>query len=392
MFVELHILQNFAPSNLNRDDTGAPKDCEFGGCRRARISSQCIKRAIRRVFAEGKLLPRENLACRTKRLVEELADRLSSSGKDKEQARGVVEAMLNGVKLAVKDDGKTQYLLFLGDAEITALATLCAEHWKALTKVAGADAGKAEDGKKRKKAAKAAVPEEIRKALDKLLDGGKAADLALFGRMLADIPEKNIDAACQVAHALSTNRVSMEFDYYTAVDDLKPEDTAGADMIGTVEFNSACYYRYANIDADKLLENLDGDEELARKTIEAFLRASCEAIPTGKQNSFAAHNPPSFILAVVRDGSAPLSLANAFEKPIGPGRDGGLVTRSVAALDGYWARLVAAYGKDGVRQTQAMRLDDEPELAGLGLKPVSFEDLVGKTVSAIEFNRKGEGK
>src|SRR5690606_30773078 len=162
----------------------------------------------------------------------------------------------------------------------------------------------------------------------KSLDGGRAVDLALFGRMLADLPDRNVDAACQVAHAISTHRVSAEFDYYTAVDDLKPDDTSGADMIGTVEFNSACYYRYANIDLRQLVKNLKGeaeevDAELAEAAVRAFLIASRDAIPTGKQNSFAARNAPSFFLAVVRDRGA-WSLANAFVAPVNGQQEGGL--------------------------------------------------------------------
>jgi len=179
------------------------------------------------------------------------------------------------------------------------------------------------------------------------LDGGKAADLALFGRMIADLPERNVEAACQVAHALPTNRVSMEFDFYTAVDDLRPEDTAGADMLGTVEFNSACFYRYANVDFDALTKNLD-DAELARRALWAFLRASITAVPTGKQNSMAAHNPPSFVLAVVRDGG-PWNLANAFLTPVQARQGGDLVQESIGRLDAYWGRLTAMYGLGGVR-------------------------------------------
>ena len=149
---------------------------------------------------------------------------------------------------------------------------------------------------------------------------------SLFGRMLADLPEKNMDAACQVAHAISTNKIhSMEMDYYTAVDDIN-NDNPGADMIGTVEFNSACFYRYATLDVAELVGGyrdekktrafgLQGDAELARTTATAFLTAFIHAIPTGKQNSFAAHNPPSLVFAVVRDGP-PVSLANAFVKPV----------------------------------------------------------------------------
>jgi CRISPR system Cascade subunit CasC len=129
MYVELHILQNFAPSNLNRDDTNSPKDCEFGGYRRARISSQCLKRAIRTTFKSEGLVPPERLASRTKRLLDALSERLIAQGKPAEDARAVVNVALAGIKLGPKDDGKTQYLLFLGAAEIEGLAAVCLQHW-----------------------------------------------------------------------------------------------------------------------------------------------------------------------------------------------------------------------------------------------------------------------
>jgi CRISPR system Cascade subunit CasC len=165
--------------------------------------------------------------------------------------------------------------------------------------------------------------------------------------MLADDASLNVNAACQVAHAISTNSIhSMEFDYYTAVDDIN-NDNPGADMIGTVEFNSACFYRYANLDLDQLNTNLQGDAGLARKTAEAFLRASVEAMPTGKQNSFAAHNPPSLVFAVVRTGP-PVSLANAFVKPVRPTDKLDLVSASVADLDSYYGRHTKMYGSGGL--------------------------------------------
>jgi CRISPR system Cascade subunit CasC len=353
MIIELHILQNFAPSNLNRDDTGSPKDCEFGGYRRARISSQCFKRAMRQAFKEQKLLDEANLAARTKRLVDEIAGRLKEKGKAEDEARRVVEAILNGARLTVKDDGKTQYLLFLGADEIKAIAGLCMQHWDALSAIATAPAveeGNARRGRSRdvKKAGAEAVPAEVRKALLEVLNGGRAADLALFGRMLADLPEKNIDAASQVAHAISTNKVSMEFDFYTAVDDLRPEDTQGSDMLGTVEFNSACFYRYANIDVEQLKKNLESDEELAHKTIAAFMRAAVTAVPSGKQNSMAAQNPPSFVFVVARDAGL-WSLVNAFVKPVRPTQDGDLIENSVQALDEYWGQLATMYGDEQIR-------------------------------------------
>lgn len=359
MIIELHILQNFAPANLNRDDTGSPKDCEFGGHRRARISSQCFKRAIRQSFKEQKLIDESNLASRTKRLVGQIASQLKEKGKNEDEAKRVVEVLLSGVSLKAKEEKgevKTQYLLFLGADEIAAVAALCNKHWEALLGVVPAEAssddakkGKAKDAKK---AAKDAVPPELSKAMFDALRGGKkgtnAADLALFGRMLADLPDKNFHAASQVAHAISTNKISMEFDFYTAVDDLKPEDNQGSDMLGTVEFNSACFYRYANVDATQLKKNLDGDAELTGKTIEAFIRAAVTAIPTGKQNSMAAQNPPSFVLAVVREAGF-WSLANAFVKPVRPKGESDLVEESIKALDGYWGSLAEMYGGDQIK-------------------------------------------
>ncbi len=345
MFVELHLIQHFAPSNLNRDDTGAPKDCEFGGVRRARISSQCIKRAIRTTFQRERLLSPEHQAIRTKRLLGELADRLVAAGKDREQALAVAQRLIEslGLALATRQPEKTEYLVFLGRHEVERLANLAAEAWDALAAV-----DDARSGEQQRKKSRSGIPSEISRAAHQILDGGKAVDLALFGRMLADLPERNIDAACQVAHAISTNRVTMEFDYYTAVDDLLPEETAGADMIGTVEFNSACYYRYLDVDTEQLVSNLQGDTDLAKAGLCALLQAAVSAIPTGKQNSFAAQNPPSLVFAVVRHRGL-WSLANAFVEPARPrdGRD--LVQESIRKLDTYWGRLVRMYGTDGIR-------------------------------------------
>lgn len=377
MLIELHIIQNFAPSNLNRDDTGSPKSCEFGGYRRARISSQAIKRAIRTEFKDRELLPEENRAVRTKRLVEKLATRFKEAGRDFDEAKKVVEAGLNLLGFKLARDEKTQYLLYISPKEIDAIAAFCEERWDAL----------ASGDKTSKKDAKDPETKKLADELSKSLDGGRAVDLALFGRMLADLPDKNVDAACQVAHAISTHRVSAEFDYYTAVDDLKPEDTSGADMIGTVEFNSACYYRYANIDLAQLVKNLRGeakeiDAELAEAAVRAFLIASRDAIPTGKQNSFAARNAPSFFLAVVRDRGA-WSLANAFVAPVSGQQDRGLVDASIEALAQHWGDLVKLYGEPEGLTLAACALG-EPKLGPLESARVdTFGDLVDKVLSAV---------
>ena len=334
LFLEFHLIQNFAPSNLNRDDTGAPKDAIFGGQRRARVSSQCFKRAVRLAAGEHELLPAAHRGIRTKKLKTLLLERLA--GRDGEEAGAKVEVALAAAGLKLKDDGKTEYLLFLGEGEVAAFAALIEQYWDELP--VGGD-------KKSKKDAKANLPAEIVKKAKALLDGGKAVDVALFGRMLADLPAVNQDAACQVAHAISTHRVEREFDYFTAVDDKGDADETGAGMIGQVEFNSATLYRYAVLDLCKLLANLQGDLELTFSAVEAFTRALALAIPSGKQNSFAAHNPPEFAGLCLRHAT-PLSLANAFEKPVLPRADHALTEQSVERLAAYEGKLAAVYGSE----------------------------------------------
>jgi CRISPR system Cascade subunit CasC len=384
MIIELHLLQNFAPANLNRDDTGSPKDCEFGGHRRGRISSQCLKRSVRNAFADEALLDESHRSVRTKRLVEHVTQALVAKGKDAAVAAKVVAAALGGIGIGLDKDGKTQYLLFLGNNEIKQFTGLCLEHWDVLASGMSTDEGdepkaKAKDAKK---AAKESIPKDVAKRFQEVLNGGRAADLALFGRMLADLPHHNVPAASQVAHAISTNRLSQEFDFYTAVDDLKSDDTTGADMIGTVEFNSCCFYRYANVDLGQLTHNLDGDPDLARQALAAFIRAAVRAVPTGKQNSMAAQNPPSLVFAVVRERSA-WSLANAFLKPVRPDRDDDLISRSTAAMDEYWAQLVGMYGGEGIKAKALCALTDTG-LSNLKKDRVDTIDaLVNKVLEAV---------
>lgn len=337
LFAEFHLIQNFAPSNLNRDDTGSPKDAMFGGFLRARVSSQCSKRAIRLHAKAQAPDGSEDWGVRTKKLKRLLNEALASRGKGSD-AEPRVEAALQAAELALDDKGLTQYLLFLGRREVAGIADLIVQHWDALE-----TARSTEKGKKGKAQAKAQAPDDVVKGMTALLRGGKAIDVALFGRMLADKPGANLDAACQVAHAISTHRIEREFDYFTAVDDEGDDDETGAGMIGTLEFNSATFYRYAVLDVPKLRRNLDDDEALAMTGMRAFAEAMARAVPTGKQNGFAAHNPPAFVGIVLRH-SSPFNLANAFEKPVVATRDGALTDTSVQRLGEYEQCVAAAYG------------------------------------------------
>jgi CRISPR system Cascade subunit CasC len=363
--IELHLLQNFAPSNLNRDDTGAPKDCEFGGHRRARISSQCQKRAVRQAFETQDLIDDENRGARTKRLIQRVADVLHDThGLERESGLQLAIAAIESVGLGRNKKGigdelcKTDVLLFVPSRIVTEIARVLHDHRTTLLawverKQDGekTDEKNQQQGAKQRKSAKrtadGAYPEDVKEAVEDLLSSARrTVDIALFGRMIAKRPEWNVDAACQVAQAISTNRVQMDFDFFTAIDDLKPKDTAGSDMMGTVQFNSSCFYRYAVLDVNSLRSNLNGDDPLVRRAVSAFIQAFVTAIPTGKQNSMAAHNFPSYALAIVRENGQPLSLANAFLKPARPrGEDVDLVDDSIQKLESYAVRLRDALGQ-----------------------------------------------
>jgi CRISPR system Cascade subunit CasC len=286
--VELHLIQSFPPSCVNRDGNNSPKDCTFGGERRARISSQCLKRAIRTadVFAETAGVP---IADRSKLYGPILREILEALGAP--DADAAAKTMLAKLASADKKNAeKSSVLLYFGRDELREMA-------RAYLANPGDD--------KWKKTVPRTSP-----------------DVALFGRMLAESTGLNVDAGAQVAHAISTHRLSQEMDYWTAVDDLQPDEDAAAGMLGTAEFNASVFYRYACVSLPILAKNLAEDEAAVRRTVEAFLRASFDAIPTGKINGHAHFTPPSVALAVVRRKGQPLNLANAFLRPVRDTKDG----------------------------------------------------------------------
>ncbi len=396
-FVELHLIQNFAPSCLNRDDTGSPKDCQFGGVRRARISSQCFKRAIREYF-RGNSRWAEGLGTRTKRIVDRTTEQLlKQKDRTRENAIKVSQNLLQvifGKNMMDKDKPEmTQYLLFFSEKEIADFAEIAGDFWEELVKIEPSkDENESTEstestetpGKKRKnkKETKLSISKELEKTVKTLLNQPPSIDLALFGRMIADKPDSNVDGACQVAHALSTHATPQEVDFFTALDDLKPEDTSGSDMMGVVEFNSACFYRYLTLDWSALQNKL-GDENSAKNAAEAFLEAAVLSVPTGKQNTFAAHNPPSFALAIVHEGQR-FSLANAFEKPVWS--KNGLVEKSVQQMDQYLQQIEKEYGKFLVGESARkifMGIPAEGKHSSFGSRKENLEHWIHSVVEAL---------
>jgi CRISPR system Cascade subunit CasC len=277
IFLQLHVLTAYPAANLNRDDTGRPKTLMFGGQERLRVSSQSLKRAIRTsdVFAEameGALGTRSNSFADS--LVKALRAREMSDEKIAKRVGSVIEKDKLG-KLKKDKPTDTEQLVHLSPEELARLDALADQL------VEGSEFAEKE----------ALV----------LVAQPRAADIALFGRMLADNPAYNVEAAAQVAHAFTTHRVSVEDDYYTAVDDLKAanrEADRGAGFIGVQEYGSGIFYLYLCVNASLLVRNLPGDNKaLATAAAEALVDAACTVSPKGKQNSYASRAYASFALA-----------------------------------------------------------------------------------------------
>ena len=325
-YVDIHIIQNLPPSCVNRDDSGSPKSAVYGGVRRLRVSSQSWKRATRLYFND--ILDAKDVGVRTKRVVEVLAERIAEDAPELADAAAALAGKVfaatkiklaspRGKKDAPRESG---YLLFLSTSQIERLAGLA---------IASARGGEALDAK----------------TVKKIFKEAHAVDIALFGRMVADDTDLNVDAACQVAHAISTHAAENEYDFFTAVDDDKSrseEEDAGAGMMGTVEFSSATMYRYATVNLDMLVENL-GDGDAALRALEVFIKGFCLSMPTGKQNTFANRTLPEAIVVSVRDDQ-PVSLVGAFEKPIRTNEADGYLTRSVGALAEHARAIEDNYG------------------------------------------------
>ncbi len=343
-YVDLHILQDLPPSNINRDDNGTPKQAVYGGVDRLRVSSQAWKRATRLRFQHD--LPQDSLGLRTRRLHGLLTELVEARGIEHDSAATLAQSALGTLKITPdkKKAGFSSYLLFAGRSQLEQLAGSLADRGLEGTDVAG------------------------------LLGSVHPLDVALFGRMVADMTQLSVDAAVQVGHAISTHAAPTQFDYFTAVDDLQDKDEAGAGMIGTVEFNSATVYRFATLSVHQLIENM-ADREKAIDGVGHFISAFTQSMPSGHQNSFAALTRPALVLAVIREDQ-PVSFVSAFEAPIR--------TRGAGYLAASQKALAAHY------QAETQRWGDTPRLVVASYTPgdgarEALDDAFGASVSLADL-------
>jgi CRISPR system Cascade subunit CasC len=361
-FLQLHLLTFYPPSNLNRDDTGRPKTATVGGVPRLRISSQALKWAWRVAWRECDAFKaiKGNLGDRTQRIGRDVANLGKAEfGLSDEEANavGLLAATIFGKLDSAPKPGQewfTKQLAFVGVLEREKLRALLGriasdpELRAKLVQISGEfaldasgeDAGENSRSRKAKQSkATTKLVKDMRGEVLTLSDS--SVDVAMFGRMLADNPAYNREAAVQVAHAITTHRVTVEDDYYTAIDDLKtPEEDAGAGFVGELGFGSGIFYLYACVDTALLTRNLGEDMTLAADACAALAEAAATVSPKGKQPSFAARSRAHYMLA--ETGSAqPRTLAGAFIRPV---EDADLAAGSTARLEDWRARLDGAYG------------------------------------------------
>lgn len=325
-FIQLHALTAYPPANLNRDDTGRPKTALLGDALRLRVSSQSLKRAWRTSDLFEAAIGEQHLGTRTKLLGVELHQFLTEGGVADKQAREWARAIAGqfGKLKADKktdndDDLQIEQLAHLSPAEraaAEALARACAERQTAPT----AD------------------------ELKLLARPRTAVDIAMFGRMLADTPAFNMEAAVQVAHAVSVHKVAVEDDYFSAVDDLNQGlEDKGAGHIGERGYGAGLFYLYLCINRELLQQNLGGDAALAGQALQGLLHAVTQVAPTGMQNSFGSRARASYLLAE-KGSQQPRSLVQAFLKPVKPYGEQDMLALAVAALEQRRENFDRVYG------------------------------------------------
>lgn len=344
LYVDFHVLQTVPPSCVNRDDTGSPKTAIYGGVTRARVSSQAWKHAMREMFRD-QLLSGDKLGKRTKKIVSMVEGEIRKlSAEIAEPEKKAVEA-LKKAGVTFKDaKNNTAALFFMSQQQAVELAKLA---------VAG------ESDKKKYKAALKETP---------------SVDMALFGRMVADDPSLNYDAAAQVAHSISTHGVQNEYDYFTALDDCQAEDNAGAGHLDTVEFNSATLYRYATVNGLELAKHLGKEDAVA--ALVAFAEAFICSMPTGKQNTFANRTLPDAVYITIREDQ-PVNLCGAFEKPVAKST-AGYVAESRQRLANYAKEVYENFVAEPV---MAMVVGKEMSELGTVCSVVTALDLLEKAVA-----------
>lgn len=367
--LELHILQSVPVTCLNRDDLGSPKTAFFGGVQRARVSSQSWKRAIREYaneinpFFKGK---------RTRLIIEPLFERIKNIENSEQNASKWVNEIADYLaSVDTKDAFKVKTMFFTSQAELDFLA----HEYVSICREKGDIAKDSKDYKKKVKKRMEAIIKKCDASFFK-----DAADISLFGRMVANDHSMKIEGATMFNHPISTHKVDNELDFFTAVDEWQKGDDSGAGMTGTLEFNASVYYRFAALNLDMLADEnhlncMTVDER--KKVVEAFVKATIEAVPgmgssdSGRKHSMNGYTRPSYVLGIVREKGHPIQLVNAFEMPIWTPAGKSIMAASIEAIK-----------KEEETMNKTWKLDKH-QLARVVIPDKDIEQFIGELIPHV---------
>lgn len=351
VYVDFHVLQTVPPSCVNRDDTGSPKTAVYGGAVRARVSSQAWKHAMRGYFMDE--LEAIDVGQRTKRIVEMVSEEILRMDPQADGEKLAIKVLEKGVGLKIKSAKEgTDALFFMSRKQAQNLARIAVEQPELIEKN------------------KAACQDALRQ--------DPAMDMVLFGRMVANDPSLNYDAASQVAHSISTHAVSNEFDFFTAVDDRQTDEESGAAHMDTTEYNSSTLYRYATVNVLEVEKNLPGQ---AAEVVRAFAEAFVYSMPTGKQNSFANRTLPDDVYVTIRCDQ-PVNLVSAFEKPVPASKGSGYLAGSERALAAYIAKI----NRQGMAEVPVLALCTGDLAEQMEVESVTLPQLLDQLETWIRTN------
>jgi len=405
--MELHILQSVPVACLNRDDLNSPKTAIFGGVQRARVSSQSWKRAIRELAGGKELDSKEQFKGQRSRLfVKEIDLALRELGENEETANALsLCAGHHLAKLDPKHEGKVKTLVFLSPLEYEIFANLLfalkdEDKKKLIDGISLAEKKESDKGEDNTEHREESKKKLTAKQFDKLVKGvlagpvkkafaveslsNDAADIALFGRMVANDHSLAVEAASMFSHALSTHKADNEIDFFAAVDDLQPKEEAGAGMTGTLEFNSATYYRFAALNLNMLadgdhLESMSKEER--HEVVRTFLEATIKAIPGARKNTMNGNTLPVYVLGIVREKGHPIQLVNAFENPVRPSKEG-FAVKSIQLMNSEYFDLKETWDIDAVFAKAVVKNSLKDQIND-SVDTCSFNDLIEGMVQHV---------
>lgn len=308
--LNIDILRFLPPCRCNRNDNGDQKSIDINGTRRLYVSSQCIKSNIRKYFG-----------FKTFSDISYIEDKLNNYSEDMEdESYNLTEKDYNSL-IGKKNSGgnkssnkKTSKKKSKENSEDVAEETINTE----------SENGSSSSGSDNV-CIHTSLKElyELRNPVDKDKKDVKVIynpniEISLFGRMYANDKDWNVEAACQVSHAVSIQKTEFEDDTWVC----RQSDMSklGCITMGTSNIGSAIVYYSVNLNIKDLLKKYNNDVEAVKKYVAKFLVATY-AHPLESGANGTNHNSQPLFFNVTIGNFIPHNHLEVFYKPVEPDSD-----------------------------------------------------------------------